>query len=168
MIRVRDIRRLAALDVEALETEFGPFVLIQKPVTRDERKLSSSAPRTAILSAAAVFGNPAAQLLEQLDEMEILTALIRKTRPLYVLGRSPASDVVVPDKSVSSRHAVIARKDTGWSLTDLGSTNGTAINGKPAGIIERTLQSGDSVTLGDAIFIFFTTAALKDILAKKK
>ena len=54
---------------------------------------------------------------------------------------------------VSRRHAEIRRGASGWSIRDLGSTNGTIVNGarldRP-----RTLADGDSVTIGPWHFVF--------------
>ncbi|MFA9443959.1 FHA domain-containing protein [Egicoccus sp. AB-alg6-2] len=63
------------------------------------------------------------------------------------LGRSPGVDVVVDDVYVSDEHAQILPDDGGWSLRDLGSTNGTYLNG--AKVTRPTpLADGDQVRLG--------------------
>jgi hypothetical protein len=49
--------------------------------------------------------------------------------PVVTVGRAPACEVVVDDDSVSDRHARLAYEAGGWSVTDLGSTNGTAVEG---------------------------------------
>src|SRR5258708_18325897 len=46
------------------------------------------------------------------------------------IGTHPANDVVLDDTTVSRRHATITRKAGGFELTDLGSTNGTFVNGR--------------------------------------
>jgi hypothetical protein len=50
-------------------------------------------------------------------------------RPVATLGRAASCDVVVDDDSVSDRHARLAYEAGAWTLTDLGSTNGTAVEG---------------------------------------
>lgn len=50
--------------------------------------------------------------------------------PVVTVGRAPACEVVVDDDSVSDRHARLAYEAGGWTVTDLGSTNGTAVEGK--------------------------------------
>lgn len=63
------------------------------------------------------------------------------------LGRSAGVDVVVDDVYVSDEHAQILPDDGGWSLRDLGSTNGTYLNG--AKVTRPTpLAVGDEVRLG--------------------
>ena len=51
-------------------------------------------------------------------------------KPRLTIGRSPANDLVLEDRLVSRRHAQIRRKDGIAILDDLGSRNGTYINGK--------------------------------------
>ncbi len=69
-----------------------------------------------------------------------------------VIGRLPECDVVLPDSNVSRRHAELRRKGDGVFVTDLGSTNGTRVNGAP--VREQLLASGDEVTVGSTRLIF--------------
>ena len=62
------------------------------------------------------------------------------------IGRLPECDVVLGDPNVSRRHAEIRRQGTGFVVVDLGSTNGTRVNG--AGVKERRLNDGDEITVG--------------------
>src|SRR4051812_16096131 len=63
-----------------------------------------------------------------------------------LIGRSRRCDFVVADPSVSRRHALLLRSRDGWTLYDLGSTNGTRVNGWR---VERAaLRQGDEVELG--------------------
>lgn len=64
-----------------------------------------------------------------------------------VIGRSPGADIVVGDDFVSGRHARIAPAGTDVVLEDLGSTNGTVLNGAR---IDRshTLRPGDVIEIG--------------------
>jgi hypothetical protein len=69
-----------------------------------------------------------------------------------LIGRSRRCDFVIRDPSVSRRHALLIRGDDGWTLYDLGSTNGTRINGWR---VERaTLRPGDELELGGSRFRF--------------
>ena len=64
------------------------------------------------------------------------------------IGRSPDSDVVLADAEVSRHHAEIRRTDDGFTIVDLGSMNGTRVNG--AGVRERELRDGDEIVIGPA------------------
>ena len=68
------------------------------------------------------------------------------------IGRLPESDVQVSDPGASRQHARIVRRSEGFVLIDLGSTNGTYVNGEPAD--ERRLEDGDRITVGSTILEF--------------
>lgn len=68
------------------------------------------------------------------------------------LGRSPENDVVIDDRRVSRRHAEIRVRLGRHTLYDLGSTNGTFVNGKR--ISEVVLSDGDRITLGAATLVY--------------
>ena len=63
------------------------------------------------------------------------------------LGRLPECDVVLADPNASRRHAEVRPSGNGWVVVDLGSTNGTRVNGLLlAG--DRLLANGDVITIG--------------------
>jgi predicted component of type VI protein secretion system len=62
------------------------------------------------------------------------------------IGRLPENDLQIEDDSVSSHHGEITYDGNAHQLTDLGSTNGTFVNG--AQVTEATLQTGDQVRFG--------------------
>ncbi len=65
-----------------------------------------------------------------------------------IVGRSPGSDIVIGGEYVSSRHARFVLMGQNLFIEDLGSTNGTAVNGLY--ISEPTaLKDGDRVSVGD-------------------
>ena len=65
-----------------------------------------------------------------------------------VVGRSRECDVVLGDSNVSRRHAQIRFDDAaGWTIEDLGSTNGVRVNGSPVTGVQP-LQSGDRLDVG--------------------
>jgi hypothetical protein len=66
-----------------------------------------------------------------------------------VLGRARDCDCVVAEPSVSRRHAELRREEDRWLLRDLGSRNGTRVNG--VRVLEETeVRPGDRVSFGDA------------------
>ena len=67
-----------------------------------------------------------------------------------VIGRAPSSDIVIDEPYVSSSHARFTLQGPALVLEDLGSTNGTLVNGH---LIEQpvTLREADEVQVGDTI-----------------
>ncbi len=76
---------------------------------------------------------------------------------ITMLGRTPDNQVVVNDNKASSRHAEIRSQGQEYSITDLGSTNGTFVNEQQLSPnMPRPLQSGDRVRIGDTTYTFET------------
>jgi len=69
-----------------------------------------------------------------------------------VIGRSSECDIVLGDPNVSRRHAEIRRLGRGYSLVDLGSTNGTEVNGQR--VTETSLMNGDVIGVGTTQITF--------------
>ena len=70
-----------------------------------------------------------------------------------ILGRSSASDVILDDINASRTHAELRLENQQvWTITDLGSTNGTYVNGRP--ITTATLSSGDRIVIGSTDLFF--------------
>ncbi|HEX8824070.1 MAG TPA: FHA domain-containing protein [Archangium sp.] len=65
-----------------------------------------------------------------------------------VVGRQAPASVVLEDDSVSRKHAQVEATPEGVVLRDLGSANGTLVNGEPVGTEPVVLQPGDIVTFG--------------------
>jgi predicted component of type VI protein secretion system len=79
--------------------------------------------------------------------------LENRTYPLegrgpWSIGRSQENDIVVPGPNVSRRHARLLRADNGFVVEDLGSTNGTLLDGAP--IDRERIESGDELTFGQS------------------
>ncbi len=66
-----------------------------------------------------------------------------------LVGRHPRCDIVVAGSNVSRRHAELILRDGVWVIRDLGSTNGTTVNGSLVGRSE--LRPGDLVGLADQL-----------------
>ena len=76
-------------------------------------------------------------------------ALPPADKETFTIGRGPDCDCVIVDGTVSRRHAALHRNEEGWTLRDLGSTNGTRLNGWRL-IGETEVHPGDRVTFGSA------------------
>jgi DNA-binding SARP family transcriptional activator len=65
------------------------------------------------------------------------------------IGRAPENDVVVSDPRVSGTHAALERVGNAWSIRDLGSRNGTFVNGSRLQG-ERVVAATDEIRIGDS------------------
>lgn len=111
---------------------------------------------------------------QELGEQPVLIAQTGKlggsrwvlNREETLIGRGAECELVVPDRQVSRHHAVIRRTERGYFLEDLGSKNGTHLNGV---LIEEPvlLQDGDIVQVALALKLIFVgteaTIPLKDV-----
>jgi hypothetical protein len=77
--------------------------------------------------------------------------LPRGPRTVFTIGRSPECDLSLGDLTVSWRHAELRHTGEAWVLVDLGSTNGTRVNGWRADS-GFTIRAGDCVSFGRAAF----------------
>lgn len=73
-------------------------------------------------------------------------------KPRVVLGRSREADIRVPDDNVSRRHAEVRLEGDGYWIVDLGSMNGTIVNGKR--VDRARLADDDRITLGSTEIVF--------------
>jgi len=70
------------------------------------------------------------------------------------IGRDPANHLWITDPMLSRQHCAIRRADEHFTICDLGSRNGTLVNGKR--ISEQALHHRDQVAIGDSVLVFLT------------
>lgn len=73
------------------------------------------------------------------------------------VGTDPSNDIAPDHRGLSRVHAVLARYGKAWSIRDLGSRNGTFVNGERI-IGERTLHPGDEIVLANLRIVFHSPA----------
>lgn len=71
---------------------------------------------------------------------------------VVTFGRKPESTVQLADPNVSRNHAEVRPHGNGWVLVDLGSTNGTRVNGTR--VSSHDLTEGDEIAFGSTIVVF--------------
>ncbi len=101
-------------------------------------------------------GLSAGLILLYAEEYANLPAVWLLRKPEHVLGRE-SDDLVLPVAAVSRKHATLTREGDAWVVRDLGSKNGTLLNGRAVGQAE--LESMDEVRIGDAILKFVDQGA---------
>jgi hypothetical protein len=78
--------------------------------------------------------------------------IIALPNQMVTVGRAPDNDIVVGDPATSGRHGRIEVRGGAFWISDLGSTNGTLVNGEP--IIEKQLAHGDLIAIGQNVIRF--------------
>lgn len=73
------------------------------------------------------------------------------------VGRAQECDVVLADSDLSRRHALFTRGGAGWFVEDLGTANGTLLNGEPLAE-RRPLKNKDVVRMGEVELTFLRSA----------
>jgi signal transduction histidine kinase len=74
------------------------------------------------------------------------------TQPVHTVGRDSTSSIRLVDTEVSRRHAEFRFVNGAWQVRDVGSANGTFVNGQPA--TDTPLQPGDRVQIGQSVLVF--------------
>jgi FHA domain/Protein of unknown function (DUF3662) len=137
--------------------EFGIQArLVHPPEDPAQAASQGDVGHTMIYSAAERLQEP---LEERARQREARALLVTDGRRLVVgargatIGRSRDCDVVLSDANVSRRHAEVRPRGGGWAISDLGSTNGVAVNGMR---IERphALKAGDRIEVGTTVLTF--------------
>jgi hypothetical protein len=140
--------------------EFGIQTRVVQPSSEPGREAEPSADpeagRTMVYSSAGRVVEP----LQERAAARVHTALLLlEGKRLVVgpagvtLGRSRQCDIVINDENVSRQHAEIRPRGGSWVLSDLGSTNGSSLNGQRISGPE-VLQRGDEIELGTSVITF--------------
>lgn len=169
MLLVREVRALAGnLPDEAFQQQVGPFALVRRPPDPKLARMSLrlGVQRTRLSRSQAEAKILVAELLQQFDDLHVATLPPIHGSEELQIGRLPDNDLVIDDPSVSKRHALlrwdgVARR---CLVTDLGSRNGTAVNGEYVRDPNCLLQDGDMLSFGDAEFCFLETHTLLAML----
>jgi hypothetical protein len=158
--------RLALLSRPVIEFEtddrlgLGEFGIqtgvVQPEAEPDEPVAHDEGGRTMIYSAAGRVAEPLEERARSRQQSALL--LVDGKRMVVgpagvTLGRSRQCDVVLSDPNVSREHAEIRPRGGSWVLSDLGSTNGSCINGRR---IDRpeVVKPGDEIELGQSVIRF--------------
>lgn len=155
-----------------LETDddlaMGEFGIATRVVQADEAHAAAAVPVPSPSfpepPAATMVYRPEAPLAEEdgpppevVRESVTLTVggrVVPLTTSRVVVGRSRECDIRVDDGNVSRRHCEVAQEGpTAWSVVDLGSTNGTEVNGKRVSG-KQQLDDGDRIVIGGTELVF--------------
>ena len=152
-----DARLLPAADFEVRHG--SGFLLLSSLPTRSARDTFST--------HLAFLDEPDAQT----GALATLVYPLQSAHHILSIGRARDNDVVIPDRSISRRHAFLKRVEgSRFLVLDAGSSNGTSVNG--ANVLTRgsgpptPLGPGDTLRLGQLDFTFAHAAGLREFAAK--
>ena len=89
-----------------------------------------------------------------LDYLLVCAGEVEEWSPLVdgaVVGRTPGAHIRPTSRFVSARHCRFRRDVDGWTVEDLGSKNGTLVNGR--GVSRCGLRSGDTIQIADVVLV---------------
>jgi hypothetical protein len=153
-------RVLMETDADLDVGEFGIATRMVQP----ERRAGTGEPLPEVQPGATMVYKPKTPVptqavsAEELGvEEELVTLTFNGSRyevkqRRVVIGRSRDCDIQLADANVSRRHAELRQEGTSYWVVDLGSTNGTEVNGKR--VKRAKLDDGDRITLGSTDLTF--------------
>src|SRR5215475_2746420 len=118
-------------------------------VTRKKATLRLATPAEIAAHLAKSF-NP--RLVGVMPSGEKIEATL--DQPETEIGKAPHNRIVLSDPTVSGAHAIVLARDGGYNIVDLGSSNGTFVNGRKLGNESQVLRHGDKIQLGQALLTF--------------
>ena len=83
----------------------------------------------------------------------------------YAIGRDHSTEICIPDPLISRRHCMIEMKSGVYTLRDLGSANGTQLNGQR--VAERALKLGDRILAGETLLTFLGEDASDPLVGRR-
>jgi hypothetical protein len=139
--------------------EFGIGTRMAQYGRRDDGEPEEAAPGATMLYKPRTQPTEAASLEELGVERQVAVLRWNGERRVLdkrrsVLGRSRDADVQIEDPNISRRHAEIVQEGSAYWLVDLGSTNGTEVDGKR--VQRARLEEGSRFTVGETTVTFST------------
>lgn len=127
-----------------------------QPQAMPQQAVPQQAANTVMFAGAGVPGQQPAQP-QQASRARLIDTAANRAIDLasarVTLGRESRNDITIPDINVSRTHAEISLSPQGaWVITDLGSTNGTYVNGRA--VASQPLNEGDHIAMGSTNFVF--------------
>ena len=129
----------------------------------DDTQTTRSASPSATLHQSNGFYEPSDTAKEyclvQIYPPDVVDGMLLLEEDVFVAGRDWEADLVLEDGGVSRRHCQWVRTAEGFELHDLGSTNGTRVNGE---LVDRyKLHSGDIIQVGAFLFKFLSAGSVE-------
>jgi pSer/pThr/pTyr-binding forkhead associated (FHA) protein len=138
--------------------EIGNYQLhFDSGIPEDERTVFETEEETVLEEGTAIdedrtmfYEEPEAKLL--VVKSDTLEGEIHLEEDETVFGRDEDTDITIEDKRISRKHCKISTEEGNFIISDLGSSNGTFVNGQR--VTQKTLESGDRIQIGSNILEF--------------
>jgi hypothetical protein len=163
--RIQDFFPIArSLSVEAFDKRYAHPFLLGREVLEEEFSF-----------ATAIANVEEPQILSKKEGLHIRDWVlpVHKAGSLAAgpvrlfVGRSSNNDLPIPHPTVSKLHAYFSHEDGKWWIVDVGSSNGTTVNGMKAPPRAKTaLYDNDVVVFGRCAFSFLTARSLYDLVTR--
>ncbi|GAB4548089.1 MAG: hypothetical protein OHK0023_10530 [Anaerolineae bacterium] len=137
---------------------YVPVLHFSAIVTEEEEKRARDT-GTAIVPATGT-GRPRLMITHGPQEGQEYTL----NEDVITIGRQTADaawEIVLNDRAVSRPHCRLSFRGNQWTLMDLGSANGTMLNGHPVTATPMPLKDGDVITAGETTLLFRMASAVK-------
>jgi hypothetical protein len=159
MLTVKALRDVAAsMTVEQFRARHGPAALIESPPEPALKRITMgmAGARTVGMAHRSRLAERLVAMLRGFDRLVVHFLAPGPKGVLFTVGRGDSCAVVVHDPSVSKHHATLSwdLAKHSCALKDEGSTNGTFAGTSPIGQEAHPLVDGDSLSFGDAHFMF--------------
>ena len=125
----------------------APKPLTPPPTPVEATPVSAYSAPTPLAQPAYEDPRPVLATLETLNEGPLKGTRFSLRTPLAHVGRGGHNDVRLNDESVSETHAKLQRRDDGWYVVDMGSTNGTYVAGTRV-VGERRIEGSPDIRFG--------------------
>jgi hypothetical protein len=161
------VQELSAKDEEAVRSQFGGrFLLFHEGALDPDRT------RRALVTTYVEQGEGALSARELLGQALVFPMTrILGSKTIVTVGRLESNDICIPDPSISSMHGVLrVTMHDGLSVLDMGSTNGTTLNGsavpKEGAGNALPLGSGDMIRFGSVEATFLDAKGLSELIGQ--
>jgi len=145
--------------------QIGNYVLHFDSGRPDDERTVFDAEEETVLDEATVVDEDRTLFYEEPEgkliviKSENLEGEIILEEDAVIIGRDEKTDIYVDDKRLSREHCKISKEGTRFTIEDLGSANGTFVNGQK--VTQKTLENGDKIQVGSNSFEFrFETVAV--------
>lgn len=158
-VRIDGTRLLANGDIVRMGDEEFEFQAdpssFEPEQSHESRVPADPAPEPAVALPPQPRTSQLLATLEIVNEGALRGTRFRIERPTAHVGRGAHNEVRLRDDSVSSAHATLTRQGSGWVVLDLGSTNGTYVDGERVAA-ERRLDGVSEIRFGNVKLVFRT------------